>query len=78
MVDLDLIVQRQGMVAHPPVVADPGIFIDDERIDAQLAQAGGHGEAVLAAADHQDRRIAVGEGARLVALVQPVQAAEIA
>ena len=77
VVDLDLIVQSQRMIPHPPVVADARKLIDHQRIDIQLAKARRDRQAVLAAADNQHLRIAVGVCSRLVPLIQPVQAAEI-
>ena len=65
------------MVTHPPVVADPRILIDHQGIDFHLPQTGRDGEAVLAAANDQNLGIAVRERARLIALLQPVQPAEI-
>ena len=78
MVDVDLIVQRQRMVTHAPVVSDPQQLIDDQRIDVQLDQPSSDGQPVLTCADDENRGIAVAEGARLHPLVKPVLAAEIA
>ena len=78
VIDLNLIMQRQRMVALAPIVADTLLAIDDQRIDVQLFQPRGDGKAGLAAADHEDGRVAVGIGGRCVAQVEPVGAAKIA
>src|SRR5215475_9994328 len=57
MVDVDLIVQRQRMVTHAPVVSDPQQLIDDQRIDVQLDQPSSDGQPVLTCADDENRGI---------------------
>ena len=54
------------------------VAIDDQRVDAQRAQARRDGEARLAAADHEHGGIAILIGLRLHTLVEPVVAAEVA
>ena len=39
VIDLHLIVQRQRVIAFAPIVADPRLAIDDQRIDLQLLAA---------------------------------------
>ena len=78
MVDVDLVVQRQRMVANAPVVADPRKAIDNERIDIELNQPSGDSQSVLAGADDQHCGIAIGVRTRRHPLVEPVFAAEIA
>ena len=34
VIDVHLIMQNEGVIALPPVFADPRIAIDDQRIDA--------------------------------------------
>ena len=36
MIDLDLIVQRQGVISQPPVVANALFLVDNQRIDTEL------------------------------------------
>ena len=57
---MHFVVQRQRMVPGSPIVADPRVSVDDECVDPKLMQPRGNGEARLAAADHDDRRIATG------------------
>ena len=78
VIDVDLVVQRQRMIALAPVVADPLPAIDDQRVDVELAEPGRDRKARLAAADHEDGGVAVGVGLALAALIEPVVAAEIA
>ena len=59
VVDLDLVVQRERVVALAPVVADALVLVDDERVDADLPEPGRDGQTRLAAADDQHRRLAV-------------------
>ena len=77
MIDMHLIVQRQGMIALAPVVADAGVPVDDQRVDAKLGQARRNREASLTAAHDQNRRIAVGIGLRRHPFVQPVRPLKI-
>ncbi len=78
VIDVHLVVQGERVIAPPPVVADPLVAIDDQRVDAQRPQARGGGEARLAAADHEHDGIAILVGLRLDALVEPIGAAEVA
>ena len=77
MVDLNLIMQRQRVVALAPVVADAGRAVHDQGVDLQLAEAGGDAKPGLAAADHQHGRITVGIFSRGVPQVEPVRTAKI-
>ena len=60
------------MVAFAPVVADALEPVDHQRIDAQDGQPGGDSQPGLAAADHQNRGLAVFVGLGLAAEVGPV------
>jgi hypothetical protein len=77
VIDLHLIMQRQRVVALAPVVADPGLPIDDQRIDPQLLQPRRDRKPGLAAADHQHIGIAIGILNRGLTLIEPVGASEI-
>ena len=78
VIDLHLVVQRQRVVALAPVVADPRLAVDDQRVDLQLLQPRGDAQPGLAAADHQHGRVAVGIFGRRLAQIEPVRPAEIA
>ncbi len=77
VVDLDLVVQRQRVVAQAPIIADPLVAVDPQGIDAELGQPCGDREPRLPAADDQDRRVADGESSGCAPLVQPVGPPEI-
>jgi hypothetical protein len=78
VVDVHLVVQCERVVTPAPVVADPRPAVDDQRVDLELAEARGHREAALSAADHEHRRIAVFIGRFLFPEVEPVRTREIA
>ena len=78
VVDARLVVQRQRVVAVAPAIADPRLAVHHERVDAEQAQPRRDREPRLRGADHQHGGVAVGIGARPVAPVEPVLAAEIA
>ena len=78
VVDARLVVQRQGVVAAAPTVADARLAIHHQRIDAEQGQARGDGQPGLGGADHQHRGVMIRVGLRPLAPVQPVLAAEIA
>ena len=77
VIDLHLVVQRQGMIALAPVVADALLAVDDQRIDPQRLQPGRDRQPGMAAADHQHVRIAAGIFDLRLAQVEPVRAAKI-
>ena len=52
----DRVVQAERLVAAAPLVAGPGVLVDDDRRDAELPQPGAERDAALAAADDQRRR----------------------
>src|SRR4029077_3686230 len=66
------------VIALAPIVADALFAIDDQRVDVQLLQPRGDAQAGLAAADDEDRGVAVGIAGRSVAQIEPVGAAKIA
>ena len=78
VVDVDGVVQRQGMVAPPPAVADARPLLHHQRVHPQLVQPGRHGQAGLRAAHHDHRGVVILVGAGAAAHVGPVLAAEIA
>jgi hypothetical protein len=39
MIDMRFVVQRQRMITLAPIVADPLVPVDDQRVDAELMQA---------------------------------------
>ncbi len=73
---MGLIVQRQGVVTQAPGIADPLGPVDDQGIDAKLAQTGGDTKARLGAANHQNVRLMPGVGLCRVPQVEPIVAAE--
>ncbi len=78
MIDLHLVVQGQRVIPLAPIVADPRLAIDDQRVDVQLLQPRRDRKPGLAAADHQHGGVAITVVARGVAQVEPVRPAEIA
>src|SRR5262245_63382104 len=66
------------MVSFAPVVADPFVTVDDQRVDAELMQPRGTGKSCLSAADNNASRIAIGVGAPLGQAIAPVLGAEVA
>jgi len=60
------------MVALAPAVADPFVLVDDQSVDAELAQGGRNRQSGLAAAYDQRNGIAIRIGLRGDALVLPV------
>ena len=78
MIDVDLVVQRQRVIALAPVVADARVAVDDQRIDAELLQPRGDAQPGLPASDDQHGGIAVGISALSRATVGPVLGAEVA
>lgn len=66
------------MIALAPIVADPRLAIDNQRVDLQLLQPRRNRQTGLAAADHQYGGIAFGVVARCVAQIEPVRPAEVA
>jgi hypothetical protein len=77
MINLHLVVQRQGMVALAPVVADALLAVDDQRIDPQLLQPRRDRQPRMTAADHQHVRIAAGVLRLRLAQIEPVGSAKI-
>src|SRR5438270_5964040 len=71
-------VEREGVIAPAPVVADARPAIDNQRIDAERLEARADRQAGLAATDNEHLRVAIGIGARRAAPVEPVGAREIA
>ena len=59
MVVPDGVVQAQRLVPAAPLVAGPLVPVDDEVVDAELAQPRAERDTALAAADHQDVGVAV-------------------
>ena len=55
----DGVVQAQRLVAAAPLVAGAGVPVDDDVVDAELAQPRAQRDAALAAADHHDVGLAV-------------------
>ena len=78
MVDVHFVVQRQRVITLAPIVADTLMPVDDQRVDAELLQPRRDREAGLAAADHDDRGIAIGKSALAGAPVGPIFGAEVA
>jgi len=70
--------QRERVVARAPVVADARQPVDDQGVDAELAQPRRDREPGLSCADDDDRRIAVGVSLLLAAAVEPILRAVIA
>ncbi|MCO5546654.1 hypothetical protein L7F22_000088 [Adiantum nelumboides] len=54
----DRVVQGEALVALAPRVAGPLVALDDDRLDAELAQPGAERDAALAAADDHDLGVA--------------------
>ena len=59
-------------------IRDAGLAVDDQRIDPQLGEPRRDGQPGLAAADHQDFRIAIRVGDGRLSLVEPVRSVKIA
>ena len=59
MVVPDGVVQAERLVAVAPLVAGPRVPVDDDVVDAELAQPRTERDAALAAADDDDVRLAV-------------------
>ncbi len=78
MIDLDLVVQGQRVIALAPIVADPRLAVDDQRVDLELLQPRGDRKPGLSAADHQHIGVAVGIFGGGLAQVEPVGPAEVA
>ncbi len=55
----DGVVQAERLVAAAPLVAGTGVPVDDQVVDAELAQPRAEPDAALAAADHEDVGVAV-------------------
>ena len=72
MIDVHLVVERQGVVAPAPVVADARPAIDDERVDAERLQARGDRKAGLPAADDEHLGISIGVGGGRLAQIEPI------
>ena len=75
---MHLVVQRQGVVAPTPIVADPLFPVDHQGIDAECAEPSRNAEPGLAAADDDDRGVAISIGTDPIALVEPVRPPEVA
>ena len=69
MVDPHRVVQAQRLVAAPPLVAQPGMPVDDEMRDVELAQPGAQRDPALPAAD--DDHVGLGGPAQLLGLGLP-------
>ena len=71
----DRVVQAQGLVAVPPLVAGALVAVDDERGHVELAQAGTQRDAALAAADDEHVRLGghAHRGVLGLALLLPAQ-----
>ena len=52
MVDMKLIMQGQCVITVTPIITDAAVFIDDQRIDAKLGQAGCNRQSGLPPADN--------------------------
>jgi hypothetical protein len=78
VIDLDLVVQGQRVIALAPIVADPRLAVDDQRVDLELLQPRGDRQPGLSAADHQHIGVAVGIFGGGLAQVEPVGPAEVA
>ena len=76
MVDVDFVVQGQGVVTAAPVVADALVLLDQQGIDAQGVQPRRNGQSGLSGPDHDNGRFPVRIGAGAVPVVLPVGAAE--
>src|ERR1700692_2364439 len=74
MVSHDFIVQSQRLITLAPVVSNARMPLHHQRIDAELAQSGGNGEAGLSSADDDHFRISVGECTPRLALFTPTDA----
>lgn len=74
MVVPDRVVQAQGVVAAAPLVAGPGVLVDDERRHTEPLEPRGEADAALPAADDEDVGLGVdAEGLDLLlSLVEPV------
>ncbi len=51
------VVQAERLVAAAPLVAGPGVLVDDQRRYAELPQPGAQRDPALAAADHEHERL---------------------
>jgi hypothetical protein len=59
MIDRGFVVQLQPAVAQPPIVADPLLAVDDERVEPDPLQFGGGGNSGVAAADNENVGLAI-------------------
>jgi hypothetical protein len=70
-VHLHRVMQRKGVIARPPVVPDPLVFVDDQCVDTERAEEGGGDKARLSRADDEHLRLAVDELALVPAMFAP-------
>jgi hypothetical protein len=59
MIDRGLVVQLQPAVAQPPIVADPMLPVDNQRIEPDPLQFDSGGNAGVAAADNENVGLAI-------------------
>ena len=77
MIDLHLVVQGEGVIALAPVVTNPGMAVDHQRVHVQLREPRSNRQAGLPAADYQYRGVPVFVGHCGLAQVEPVGAAKV-
>ena len=77
MIDMHFVVQGQRMVAFAPIVADPFVPVDDQRVDVELTEPGGDVETGLPGTDDNDLWIAIFICLCGFALIEPIRSPEV-
>ena len=77
MIDMHFVVQGQRMVAFAPIVADPFVSVDDQRVDVELTEPGGDVETGLPGTDDNDLWIAIFICLCGFALIEPIRSPEV-
>ena len=76
MIDMHFVVQGQRMVAFAPIVADPFVPVDDQRV-VELTEPGGDVETGLPGTDDNDLWIAIFICLCGFALIEPIRSPEV-